>query len=532
MNCKNAFFKIFSDNTGVYLKFFPKEYGGEDLDADEVISYLEKIGFYGQNLNVVIIKSLKNLNNEKIIKLSANSTFVVDEMIKIIYSEDNMYAFARIYPPSNNGKMLDLSEIIEIIKHSGIKYGIDLKVIKEFLKNKRYCTNFLIARGKPVVMPKETRIAYKFDLNKSNKPMQNEDGSVDFHKLDILNHVSEGDILAVLMEGSDGIDGIDVNGKIIKAAKYKRRTLKYGSNVLLSEDKTYLIAKKSGDVVLENDKVIVRDTFVIKGDVDNSTGDIDYDGNVFVKGNVTTGFKVVATGNVEVSGVVEGAIIEAGGDVVLKCGIQGMNRGYIKAGGSIFSKFLESCNVHADNSIHSGAILHSNIISRNQIFVNSKTGMIVGGTVRSKVLVEAKIIGSPMGTSTIIEVGTDPDIMDRLRFIEKQILQKEDELSIIDKEIESINLKLKQNKGNISELNVYKDIAFSQKFILDTDIEDLQEKYFELRAEINRLQTGTVAVNKIIYPGTKLIISNTSMIIHDEMYRCKFIKENLEIVSV
>ena len=68
-------------------------------------------------------------------------------------------------------------------------------------------------------------------------------------------------------------------------------------DLTVSEDGLQLISSVSGHVTLENDKVFVSNVLEIV-DVDNSTGDIDYQGNVNIKGNVLAGFSVKATGDI------------------------------------------------------------------------------------------------------------------------------------------------------------------------------------------------------------------------------------------
>ena len=77
----------------------------------------------------------------------------------------------------------------------------------------------------------------------------------------------------------------------------------------------------SGNVTLVEDRVFVSDTYVIEGDVGPSTGDIDYDGAVEVKGNVITGYTVKAAGDITVEGAVEGATLISEGKIVLKRGM-------------------------------------------------------------------------------------------------------------------------------------------------------------------------------------------------------------------
>ena len=60
-------------------------------------------------------------------------------------------------------------------------------------------------------------------------------------------------------------------------------------------------------------------------------------------------------------GIVEGAELVAGGQIILKRGIQGTGRGKMKAGTNIVSKFIESATAEAGGFIQTESIMHSNV---------------------------------------------------------------------------------------------------------------------------------------------------------------------------
>ena len=77
---------------------------------------------------------------------------------------------------------------------------------------------------------------------------------------------------------------------------------------------------------------------VLKVDnVDNSTGNLRFNGDVVVKGFVQEGFEIHSTGNVRIEGSVEGASIYADGSILLVNGINGMGRGILQAGKEVTS---------------------------------------------------------------------------------------------------------------------------------------------------------------------------------------------------
>ena len=73
-----------------------------------------------------------------------------------------------------------------------------------------YCTPIVLAKGIPVVEGKSAVIKYNFSTKLESKPKVLEDGTVDFHNLDIINHVNEGDVLAVMEPMVEGTPGKDL----------------------------------------------------------------------------------------------------------------------------------------------------------------------------------------------------------------------------------------------------------------------------------------------------------------------------------
>ena len=182
-----------------------------------------------------------------------------------------MYAGCRFYPPSNNGKLLTKDDIISNLSSYGVKYGIDETNIVKFLNDRRYCTDYIIAKATPPIQGRDAVVKYHFNTDFTLKPKTNEDGSVDFHQLDIISHCKKGDILASLTPADYGKPGMDVYGKVLPPNKVNNKVLKYGNKVKISEDGLTLYSEVDGHVTLIDGRVFVSDTFEIPKNVDTST---------------------------------------------------------------------------------------------------------------------------------------------------------------------------------------------------------------------------------------------------------------------
>ena len=416
----NGFFQLDLRPEGTFLRIYAAKDGGTPVNVNEVAEYLQKKGIEYEITDL----------NRKIMAITDKGVFQLDnvkryqerEMMMVTISPNKMEASVRFYPPSVQGFKLDKDDIYADLQNAGVRYGADSDVIDMFLQKRVYCTDFVFAVGKPVRHGTDASIEYFFKTDLRARPTLNEDGSVDFFNLNTMNHVKKGDLLARLTREDPGEYGINVCGEQVKPRDVKRLKLRYGRNIVVNEDHTEAYCEVNGHVTLVDDKIFVSDVYTAEN-VDNSTGNIEYDGSVKVNGNVCTNFSIKAKGNIEVSGVVEGAMLEADGNIIIARGMNGMAKGVLKAGGNVISKFIESSKVTAGGYVSTESILHSEVSAGTEITVSGKRGFVTGGKVSAANLISVKTLGSAMGADTIVEVGMDPSKKARMQELQKQIAE-------------------------------------------------------------------------------------------------------------
>ncbi len=526
---KNGYFQIIYIADDAKLRIFGPDEGGELARIAEVTAYLDRNSFRGYDaveINAAINKGDKQIDID-LPKPKEGQYYPISEAMMVRVSEDKMEAIVRFYPPSNNGEKLGKEDIIKELNNQKVVSGIDDQVIKNHILSPRYCTDILIAKGTPYVEGRDASIEYTFETELKARPKRNEDGSVDFHKLDIMNPVHEGDLLATLTREDPGEPGLDVYGNMTRPPKVVRKILRFGKNIRLSEDETQIFSMVDGHVTLEDERVYVYNVYEVAADVDATTGDIQYDGNITVKGNIRTGFKVTASGNIEVYGVVEGAAVKAGGDVILRRGIQGMGKGIIVAKGNIVSKFIESATVVSEGFIETEAVMHSRMSAKGDIKIQGSKGNLIGGFTRSTCLIEAKVIGAPMGTITNVEVGIDPAVQDKINKIRTDIAEKSKELGRLKDVFEVFKAKKQKGKIDFSTLaSMTKTAQEIQE--LNSKIIELQDEHEKLKLEFHVNESARI-VGKTVYPGVKMMISGEPFYVNNEIYMTQFKKVNGEI---
>ena len=529
---RNAFFQLIQKDDGMYLKAYPEVDGGEKLSVEDVLNYLDKKNLRDVDSGIVkyFVEDANSGKKDVLVKVLEGKQIPEKEFGLVSIDKKGYLAKIRLYPPSDKGARLSTSELKNLIEQNGVKYGIIEKNIEIALKARLYCMDILVAKAKLPVNGSDAEIVYSFNAEKTLKPTMSEDGSVDFHKLDMIESVKECQLLATLIPIDYGEPGKDVYGNMIRPKKVRNKRLRHGKNIHLSDDKLQMYSDVSGNVTLVNDMVFVTDTYTIEGDVGPSTGDIDYDGAVEVKGNVITGYTVKATGDITVNGAVEGAMLISEGKIVLKRGMQGMGKGVMEAKGDVISNFIESATVKSGGAIYTDAIMHSNISANGDVIVNGKRGLIAGGSVKTTTKIETKVAGSTMGTQTELEVGFDTTLGERYRNIEKHIDQMTDEKDSIVKNLKILQKRM-QTKGKLEpeKMKLIKEGTERIK-VIDQTIEEETEAYERIDEEMQRTSDGgKVRVENIAYPGVKIVISNISTFVHTETHRCTFIREGADI---
>ena len=329
---------------------------------------------------------------------------MLDSECNVKLSKDKMKAYITLTKPIG-GEDISEEAIYEALNTEKVTFNIKDSVIKDSVINKIYDKEILIAEGLEPQSGKDAELTYHFDISDEIAITIDKDGKINYRELDLIENVRAGQKLVTLTPHTEGIPGKNVLGEDIPGKDGKKIALPKGKNVNVSEDELELYAAVDGEAKIIDGKVNVYSVYEVKHDVDNSTGNIRFNGKVVVMGNVLTGFVIEAEGDVEVYGVVEGALIKSGGSIILHRGIQGMNRGELYCDGDLVARFIENSKIDVKGNVQSDAIMHSQVTCGKKLEATGRKGLLVGGTFKVGEEINAKVVGSPMATVTEIEVG-------------------------------------------------------------------------------------------------------------------------------
>ena len=515
---KNGYFQMVSIQNGYGIKCFPPQDGGEAIRINEVIDYL---GRRNLTCDPVRLRKAVSADTEQTLFLAPGICPAEPESYQMNISEDSMTVTVRFYPPSETGKRMPLDEFLKDMEFKKVLYGLNKELLKAHFLKGEYCKDLVVAKGNPPRHGKDAEIQYFFNTDPHAVPTLKEDGSVDFFNLNTINHCKKGELLAKIIPEDVGDPGINVAGVRIKPRAVKKAVLKFGKNVALSQDRMSITSEVNGCVTLVDGQVFVTDLYEVEN-VDNSTGNIDFDGSVQVNGNVCTGFSVKAKGNVIVRGVVEGASVYADGDIVITRGMNGMNKGNLEAGGNIIAKFLENAVASADGYVSAESIMHSKVQAGSEITVTGRRGFITGGHVCAGIKISAKNLGANMGASTVVEVGVNPKVKEQYQALQDDLL----EIQKVIKKTQPILTTFAEKRAKGVQFSP-EQIKYVRSLVLQMEakkkeLEEKSVKYESLQAVFEGQNDASVEVMGEAFPGTVIVIKDVSMSLRSSYQHCRF----------
>jgi uncharacterized protein (DUF342 family) len=457
--------------------------------------------------------------------------YSIDGKANIIVERDLLKAYLEVVPPTGGGNPCNMDIVKQALTEKHISYGVSEDSIREALEEKNWAYKILVAEGKAPVNGKDAKLIYKFPLPSERVgPKIDENGKVDYHDLGLIHNVKMGELLVEKTPGDEGTPGTSVLGTEIPAKKGKDIRLPRGTNTVADEDELNLYATIDGHVTIVDNKVMVNPVLTVSGDVDYSTGDIDFVGNVCITGSINSGFKVNSGGDVEVRGFIDGAEVTAAGSILVRGGITGCMKTLIKARDSIHARFVENSRLDAGRDVLiREAIMQSYIKAGECVKVSDRRAIIVGGTIQAGREVEAKVIGSQLATQTIVEVGVNPHLRDEYQTLNRAKDEKKRAMDILNH-----NLQVFQRSGvspeNLSERRKMELIKMLDNLkSVRQELEQVTERMVAIENEFQKTQAAKVRVLEIVYPGVRISIGQPTYIVNDPIKYSEFILDQGEV---
>ena len=435
--------------------------------------------------------------------------------IQIQLSEDRMEAAIQLSKPDSNSQGYTREEILNKLAEVGIKTGIDEEKILEIIEQKQFGQFIIIANGRPVEAGLDGYYEYFFDVNLAgntnpSKPTIREDGSIDFFSNNKFVMVKEGDLLCKYHEPTKGNFGFDVLGKLLVPKPGKPASRIRGKGFVVSDDGLDYYASKNGKVEFRNFDLNISDVYDISGDVDLSTGNIDFDGDVNISGSVGSGITIHAMGNIYIGGFVEGANLRASKDIIIRDGCNTKGVGKVIADGNIQAKFFENTIVFCKGDVKCDYVLNSTIVAYGKVYATGNRGSIIGGDVTGVLGVDMDDCGHETGAKTVIRVGATKEIRHDYAECIMKIKDIDSAIDTFDQALEKLKILSEADSQKYDK--EMETRIFQSKIVKKAERSKMEERSKILFSMIRESERSVVKIKNNVYPGCRIIMDDKSYI--------------------
>lgn len=417
-----------------------------------------------------------------------------------------------VLPPQKNiRRQLVLDDIQNMISEIPIRLMVDYDKITELVEenlkfNEGVCCVFV--EGKKPVDGNVQKVILDYDMS-IETGKKSEDGSIDFKERSFIHNIDEGVQIAHFVPECPAIDGLSIYDEIIEANYDEDPCYKIGNNLAIDEDGINIKSAIKGILVNNNNTISVSNVIEIEK-VDLSTGNIEVDGSVIIKENVTPGFSIKTEGDIKVNGNIEDAKINCGGNLIVSGGIIGGPDSDMHISGKVYSSFIRNANLISNGDVIANQIINSDISCNNRVIALEGKGVIIGGNIKALNGVWAKSIGAISESKTTIIVGRDAEAYALFKNIQTIIKSNKEEISKFKtllgseyfKDPRAFIARIPENKRE-SIKTILKKVTNLVK-----ETTELEEKTKEMSEEFEKLSKSSVTSMEGFFPGVTVYISN------------------------
>lgn len=452
----------------------------------------------------------------------------LQDFFEVRISEDKLSAHVLAAASLESTSVWTREEWDVFLKEEGVVFGV-LDENIDALVNDPFSVAFPIevAIG---IAPKDGAHAYIKPALQDEKQQETKEtkGSVNLKNVLDIPMVKQGELVGEKVAAEKGSDGRTVDNEQLEAKDGRDFVLRPGKNTKVEDSCLYAVT--SGQVSIQKKTIHVYPLYEINGDLDLKTGNIDFTGNVHIRGNIPSGFEVKAKGDIRVQGTVEGAYLEAEGSIYISSGVTAQNKGFIQAGKDIETTYLNEAKVRAGGTITvKQAIMHSNCEAGESVYCLQNKGLVVGGNLSAVRSIHVKEAGNPMNTATSFFVGVPHYFLNVQRQYEHTLIEAKEESQKIMQLLEALEAKEKEGTPLSSKERVMKLRARNTLKSWKERAKDAAEELEEMHGMFNNEENGIVIIEGTLHPNVDFHFGKYRRKINSTYKKVKMLYEEGEI---
>ena len=437
---------------------------------------------------------------------------IQDSKVFLTTDEGAFTGFLFMYPALNEGKMHTLEEVMEYLQNEEIE-NIDKEQINGLFHrfaDGEVIENEVVAEGIRPTMGKDAEITLHFGT--ADKKPKIKDGKVDFKNLDNIVMVEKGDVLITKKPAIQGSRGRNIKGEEVTPIPAKDIVILPSDGATVNEAGTIFTATTDGYVDFGNKRLGVYPVYMVKGNVDYSTGNIRFNGSVHIKGDVLSGFTIEAEKHILVDGICQDCEIIAKGNVILRTGIKCSGSGLIRAGGSAIIGYAEKAKVYAKESIEIRKYaFNCELFAGVKIDAMNGDGIIAGGLIRAFQDISVKQLGTNGNSKFNVILGMKYYIEFELEKLRREKARIQETIERVDTALSRFNLK-RPKIANHPKIIKMQEVKAS----LNDLIKELDTREAKLIKE-NKAKNPRMKVKNKVFEGVTVMFYNVGAVVKEPM---------------
>lgn len=431
------------------------------------------------------------------------------EVLSIRIDNKKMWAALSLVIPVSTDSFFTVEYVENYLYEHGVIAGLKKDAIAAFVESPTVGQEVVVAEAVQPVKGDEGYFVYKVDVkDEKSKPVILEDGSVDYYNSLALAMVNVGDYIAEYIPATEGVEGYNIFDEPLPARRGRDLPKLKGKGFTISEDGRNYYASTYGRIYTLNEKLIVDEVYIVNGDLGIEQGNIHFNGDVEIKGDVRSGLEIITDGSIFIHGHVGGCKLQAGKNITIRKGVQGREKCLITAGNDIACSFVERSVIRAGRNVYADSIMTSEVYARNQVVVSSKRGLILGGTTLGSRGVIAKTAGNQVGVNTILQSGFSEEVIARAGELVEAHYKVKAEVELLDRNMLVYNAVPEEQRTE--EMESTRKKILQAKILKTTEQKQLEEQLEEVNEEMRLIrEEGRVIIRDVVNAGVRINIGKS-----------------------
>lgn len=418
----------------------------------------------------------------------------------LIVNADEMEAHIVV---SEVGIKIQKEYLLNALHNQNIVYGIDEAMLDEIEKHGAANEILKIAQGTPATAGNDGWYEYLFDPEIKAIPAVLADGSVDYQHVKWFEMVKAGQTVAYYHPAELGEDGTRVTGEIIPGVRGKEKPAIKGTNLKYNAAEFAYVAAVDGKIDAKDGRIDISEVLILD-DVTRATGNVYFNGSIYVRGTIGDGVEVKAAKDILVDGFTESAALDAGGNIVLRKGNNAGGRGYIRAGGDVVGRFFENTRVTAGGCIKADYCLKCIIRAEESIEIMNPNGMLAGGMIFAGERIECYGLGNSANLATRVTVGRKKEQEAEQAKLEQRLKEIDKELQLLQNAYTDFQRKFAPEERNNNPMYIKLESAIYTK---ENEKKEVMEAQTDLEAKMQRNKIAKVIANGTVYEGVLVSVN-------------------------